>query len=96
MPEQQLPPDEHVSPSVVQLPPSPVQWPPVHSLLQHWAAEVHAPPAMAHVVAVEQWSVSGSQESEQHSLDSAHVTPADLHSFGPLQRFTPSTSWSQC
>jgi hypothetical protein len=66
-----------------------------HELPQHSALEVQLPPASTQIEAVEHLSEAGSQKSEQHSVDSAHVAPTDLHSFGPLQRFLPSTSWSQ-
>jgi hypothetical protein len=94
VPEQQLPPELQTSPSVAQLPPSPVQVP-LHSLLQHSVFEVQAVPDGRQMVAVEHVFAAGSQKSEQHSLDSAHVAPADLHWFGPLQRMTPSASASQ-
>jgi hypothetical protein len=94
VPEQQLPPELQVSPRVAQLPPSEVHVP-LHSLLQHSVFEVQAPPAGMHTVAVEHLLVAGSQKSEQHSLDAAHVAPTDLHSFGPLHRMTPSASKSQ-
>lgn len=60
MPEQQLPPELQVSPSVEQLPPMAVQVP-LHSLLQHWVLEVHAPPAVVQSEAVEHVFVAGSQ-----------------------------------
>jgi hypothetical protein len=94
VPEQQLPPELQISPRLAQLPPSDVQVP-LHSLLQHSVFEVQAVPAGRHMDAVEHVLLVGSQKSEQHSLDSAHVAPADLHSFGPLQRMTPSASASQ-
>jgi hypothetical protein len=37
-----------------------------------------------------------SQKSEQQSVAAVHAVPSDLHSFGMLQRFFPSTSRSQC
>jgi hypothetical protein len=95
VPEQQLPPELQVSPSDAQLPPSEVQVP-LHALLQHSVFEVQAVPAGRHTDAVEHVLDAGSQNREQHSLDSAHVAPADLHSFGPLHRMTPSASASQC
>jgi hypothetical protein len=94
VPEQQLPPELQTSPRVEQLPPSEVHVP-LHSLLQHSVFDVQAVPAGRHTVAVEHVLVPGSQKREQHSLDSAHVAPTDLHSFGPLHRMTPSASLSQ-
>jgi hypothetical protein len=94
-PEQQLPLLEHTSPRLVHDPPRPAQDPFTHSLLQQAVLDVHERPAAVHVDAVEHLLVAGSQKSEQHSLDSPHVAPAALHWFGPLQRFTPSTSTSQ-
>lgn len=60
VPEQQLPPELQVSPRVEQFPPSPVHVP-LHSLLQHWAFDVHAPPATVQTDAFEHWFVCGSQ-----------------------------------
>jgi hypothetical protein len=86
---------EHVSPRVAQLDPVFTQAVPEQSLLQHAAPDVQPPPEVTQVWAVEQPCVVGLQYKEQHSLDSAHVAPAALHWFGPVQRLTPSMSWSQ-
>lgn len=91
--QQELSP-EHVSPSVAQVALWFWQTLPVHTFPQHWMFDVQAPPPATHVLAAEQVRDCGSQKSEQHSLDSAHVAPEVLHWLGPLQRFTPSTSWS--
>ncbi len=91
-----MPSELQVSPSVEQLPARPWHVPLLHSLLQQPTLEVQVPPAPVHTDAVEQVSEVGSQKSEQHWLDSAHVAPAALHSLGPLHRMTPSTSASQC
>jgi hypothetical protein len=86
----------HDSPSVAQPPFGLTHRLAVQTLPQHCVFEVQPPPAMVHVVDVEHLSVCGSQSSEQQSLACAHVAPGDLHWFGPLQRKTPSISWSQC
>ena len=86
---------EQVSPSVEHVVAGFTQTPPLHTLPQHCTLDVHAAPAMLHSLADEHCAVSGSQNSVQHSLDAAQLTPIDLHSFGPLHRFTPSMSWSQ-
>jgi hypothetical protein len=91
-PEQQLPLLEHDSPRMAHDWFGSTHLPLAQSLPQHAVLEVHEPPATVHFEAVEHVFASGSQKSEQHSLDSAQVAPADLHSFGPLHRFTPSTS----
>jgi hypothetical protein len=83
---------EHVSPRVAQLDPVFTQVLLAQSLPQHATLDVQLPPARVHVLAAEHVSEDGSQYSEQHSLDSAHVAPAALHWLGPVQRFTPSMS----
>jgi hypothetical protein len=91
-PEQQLLLPLHISPSTTHVPFGSTHTPPVQALPQHWTFDVHAPPAMVHVLVVPHVRVAGSQKSEQHSLDSAQPVPAGLHWFGPLQRFLPSMS----
>lgn len=60
-PEQQLPPELHVSPSVEQLPLSSEHVPALHSLLQHCVFEVQVPPPTVQAEAVEHVSERGSQ-----------------------------------
>jgi hypothetical protein len=60
-PEQQLLLPLQSSPRGVQLEDGWWQVPPVQTLPQHWTLEVQVPPATTHVLAVEHFSVVGSQ-----------------------------------
>jgi hypothetical protein len=68
---------------------------PEQTLPQHWLFELQALPAVLQVEEVEQWPVL-SQSSEQHCAAMVHAAPTERHWFGPLHRFVPSTSTSQC
>ena len=71
---------------------APVQMPPAQLLSQHSTLVEQEDPAALQIDAVEHVWVAGSQKSEQHASAAVQAAPADLHSFGRVQRSWPSTS----
>jgi hypothetical protein len=73
---------------------SPVHLPPTQLLLQQSRLAVQVAPRPMQKPTPH--TPDELQKVEQQSVDAVHAVPSDLHSFGTLQRFLPSTSRSQC